>query len=114
MKFKLSNLRPLTVRTHLAVAAASVLLAPRVQGDTILNFDSRPQGQNQGADIIQTFGDAATSSSAGVEVVGFGTPNIGLTWQGTGGTWQYYIDSVWAAAQLDSSDVGDRHELVFT
>ena len=47
-------------------------------------------------------------------VSGIGTPDIGLTWRATGGRWDYYIDSVWSAAQLDSSGVGDFHEIVFT
>ena len=105
---RIRNLRPI------ALAALGVFLGRGAQADTILDFDIRPAGQGQNANLIQTFGDSAAASSDGVTVVGFGTPNIDLTWQGTGGQWQYYADSVWSAAQLDSSNVGDRHELVFT
>ncbi len=93
--------------------ALGVFLGRGAQADTILDFDIRPASQGQNANMIQPFGDSAAASSDGVTVVGFGTPNIDLTWQGVGGQWQYYADSVWAAAQLDSSGVSDRHELIF-
>ena len=105
---KYANLRPV------ALVALGVFLGRGAQADTILDFDIRPAGQGQNANLVQSFGDTAAVSSDGVTVVGFGTPNIGLTWQGVGGQWQYYADSIWAAGQLDSSQVGDRHELVFT
>lgn len=104
---KLANLRPI------ALAALGVFLGRGAQADTILDFDIRPAGQGNNAAILQTFGDAAAASSDGVTVAGFGTPNIALTWQATGGRWDYYVDSVWSAGQLDSSQVGDVHELVF-
>ena len=97
-----------------ALVALGVFLGRGAQAETILDFDIKPVDQGQNANIIQSFGDSAAVSSDGVTVTGFGTPNIGLTWQGTDGQWQYYADSVWAAGQLDSSGVGDRHELVFT
>jgi len=105
---KRTNFRPF------ALAALGVFLGRGAQADTILDFDIRPAGQGNNAVIPQTFGDAAAASSDGVTVAGFGTPNIGLTWQATGGRWDYYVDSVWSAGQLDSSAVGDVHELVFT
>lgn len=91
-----------------------VFLGRGAQADTILDFDIQPANQANNAAIVQTFGDAAAVSSDGVTVSGFGTPNIGLTWQATGGRWDFYLDSVWSAGQLDSSAVGDVHELVFT
>src|SRR5882724_2842066 len=97
-----------------ALAALGVFLGRGAQADTILDFDIRPVGQGQNVALLQSFGDNAAASSDGITVVGFGTPNIGLTWQSVGGEWQYYQDSVWSAAQLDSSGVGDRHEVVFT
>ncbi len=110
---KFANLRPM------ALMAMGVFLGHGAQADTVLDFESLPPGQNQNQAIIQSFGDNASASSAGVSVVGFGTPNIGLTWQATpvaGGAarWDFYIDDIWAAGQLDSSSVGDRHEVVFT
>lgn len=110
---KLANFRPM------ALLAMGVFLGHGAQADTILDFESWPVGQNQNAAIIQSFGDNASASSEGVTVVGFGSPNIGLTWQATpvpGGAarWDFYIDDIWAAGQLDSSSVGDRHEVVFT
>ncbi len=108
MKIKrLSNFRPV------ALAALGVFLGRGAQADTILDFEIRPAGQGNNAAILQSFGDAAAASSDGVTVSGFGTPNIALTWQATGGRWDYYTDSVWTAGQLDSSQVGDVHELVF-
>jgi len=108
MKMKrLTNLRPV------AFAALGVFLGRGAQAETILDFDIRPPGQNNNAAILQTFGDNAVASGDGVTVTGFGTPNIGLTWQATGGRWDFYLDSVWSAGQLDSSQVGDRHEIVF-
>ncbi len=110
---KFASLRPI------ALMATGVFLGHVAQADTVLDFESLPAGQNQNAAIIQSFGDNALVSSEGVSVAGFGTPNIGLTWQATpvaGGAarWDFYIDDIWAAGQLDSSHVGDRHELVFT
>lgn len=101
------------VKTAL-LAALGAILGLSAPADTVLNFDTLPPTQGQNAAIIQSFGDTASASSEGVSVVGFGTPNIGLTWQATGGRWDFYIDSVWASAQLDSSNVGDSHEVVFT
>jgi hypothetical protein len=98
----------------MALTALGVFLGRGAQADTILDFDIRPAGQNNNAPILQSFGDTASASSDGVTVAGFGTPNIGLTWQATGGQWDYYVDSVWSAGQLDGSGVGDFHELVFT
>lgn len=97
-----------------ALIATGIFLSRGAQADTVLDFDIRPAGQNQNAAIVQTFGDAASASSDGITVTGFGTPNVNLTWQATGGRWDYYVDSVWSAGQLDSSAVGDVHELVFT
>lgn len=104
---KLANLRPL------ALAALGVFLGRGAYADTTIDFEAFPPGGANNVTIFQTFGDNASVSSAGVTVSGFGTPNINLTWQGTGASWQFYIDSVWAAGQLDSSQVGDRNELVF-
>lgn len=95
-----------------ALVALGVFLGRGAQADTILDFDIRPVGQGQNAAIVQTFGDSVAASSDGITVSGFGTPNIDLTWQATGGRWDYYVDSVWSAGQLDNSDVGDVHELV--
>jgi hypothetical protein len=105
---KIHALRPL------ALAAIGVFLGRGAQADTTLDFSAFPPGQGNNVPIIQTFGDGAGVSSEGVTVTDFGTPNINLTWQGTGANWDYYIDSVWSAGQLNSSDVGDRNELVFT
>jgi len=105
---KIRNLRPV------ALAALGVFLGRGAQADTVLDFDILPAGQTQNAPILQSFGDTAATSSDGVTVSGFGTPNIGLTWQGTGANWDYYVDSVWSAGQLNSSGVGDVNELVFT
>lgn len=101
-----------------ALVATGVFLGRGAQADTTLDFDVLPPGVNNNSVVAQTFGDEAGLSSEGITVTGFGTPNIGLTWQGTGGTWQHYTESgggaVWTAVQLDNSDVGDRHELIFT
>src|ERR1041385_1252758 len=97
-----------------AMAALGVFLGRGAQADTIIDFDAYPPGYTKNSNIPQFFGDNASASSEGVTVSGFGTPNIGLTWQGTGSQWQFYIDSVWAAGQLDSSNVGDTDELVLT
>ncbi len=111
MKMKrLKHLRPV------ALTALGLFLGRGAQAETILDFESIPPGQTSNQPILQTFGDNAVASSEGVTVVGFGTPNIGLTWQATGGRWDYYNDGgfLWSAVQLDSSNVGDRHEIVFT
>src|ERR1044071_6483807 len=98
------------------LAVLSVFLTHPAQADTILDFDSRPNGVANNDIVSASFGDGVTASSAGITVTnGFGTPNINLIWQGTGGaSWQWYVDSVWAAVQLDNSAVSNRHGLVFT
>ncbi|HKS37020.1 MAG TPA: hypothetical protein VJW76_07515 [Verrucomicrobiae bacterium] len=98
----------------LALAAAGVFLGRAAFADTLLTFDASPPGQGQNAQILQTFGDNAADSSPGVLVTGVGTPDIRLNWQSTGGRWDYYIDAVWSAGQLDSSGIADLHEIVFT
>ncbi len=95
------------------LAATGVFLGRGAQADTIITFDARPAGQAQNVMIIDGFGSNATNSSAGVQVIGTGTPNIALTWQSDSGRWDYYIDAVWSAGQLDGSDVGVSHEIVF-
>ena len=105
-RIKLTHAKPV------ALAVVGVFLGRGAQADTTLDFNTRQPGQNSNAAILQSFGDNAYISTNGVTVTGPGTPNIGLTWQSTGGRWDYYTDSVWTAAQLDSSHVGDLHELV--
>ncbi|HXF11477.1 MAG TPA: LamG-like jellyroll fold domain-containing protein, partial [Desulfuromonadaceae bacterium] len=70
---------------------------------TILNFNDLPTGQTQNAAIASGFGNNAVASSAGVTVIGAGTPDITLTFAGdaNGSHWDYYIDTTWRAAQLD-------------
>ena len=103
-----------------ALLAMGVFLGRGAYADTILDFDTQPPGVNNNDNVAQTFGDAVSASSAGITVVGFGTPNIGLTWQtSAGAAWQWYTEDlgaggIWAAVQLDNSTVGARHELVFT
>lgn len=112
---KLANLRPVVL------AALGVFLGRGAQADTTLDFELPfPAGQAQNVPVLQSFGDTVAASSAGVTVAGFGTPNIGLTWQATGGgttRWEYWndtgVDDVWSAGQLNSSDVGDTHEIEF-
>src|SRR5437879_13898877 len=77
MKIKrLAKLRPV------ALTALGVFLGRGAQADTILDFNTVPPDQpvNSAPGILQSFGDNAAASSDGVTVVGFGTPNIGLTW----------------------------------
>jgi hypothetical protein len=85
---------------------------------TLLTFDALPAGQLNNSAIAQSFGDNAAFSSPGVVVTSNGTPNIALSWRAFGGTgtprWDYYLGSVWAAAQLNDADVGAYYDLVFT
>lgn len=99
-------------RLPLALATVGVFLGRGAQADTILEFDNQTTNQ----DVPQTFGDYAAAPSAGVNTVGFGTPNIGLGWQAAGAgdsAWQFYNDSVWSAVQLNASVVGSTHDLTF-
>jgi hypothetical protein len=115
---KLANLRPV------AMIALGVFLGRGAQADTILDFETIPADQilNAAPGILQTFGDYAAASSDGVTVVGFGTPNIGLTWNAGGAgdaRWDYYNDlltyNVWGGAgQLNDSLVGGFHSITFT
>jgi hypothetical protein len=101
-----------------ALVATGVFLGRGAHADTTLDFNTVPPYQTQGNPVEQIFGDSVTASSEGIVVSGFGTPNINLTWQGTGAgdtRWDFYNDggSVWSAGQLNDSAVGFRHELVF-
>src|SRR5438046_370190 len=98
----------------LALATMGVFLGRGAQADTTIDFDAYPPGFTKNNAIPSTFGDTAATSREGVTVNGFGTPNIDLNWLGTGTSWQFYIDSVWNAGQLDSSSIGDINDLVFT
>lgn len=111
---KLTYLRPI------ALAALGVFLGRGAQADTILDFDIVPAGQpvNGAPGVLQSFGDNAVASSDGVTVVGFGTPNIGLSWSATGAgdaRWDYYNDGgfLWSAGQLNDSAIGTAHKLAF-
>jgi len=114
---KIRNLRPV------ALAALGVFLGRGAQADTILDFDAYnppPADQVVGDPVVQSFGDNAVTSSEGVTVSGFGTPNIGVNWGAVGTTdtrWDYYNDTgfydVWAAGQLNRSRVGDAHDITF-
>src|SRR3954470_2797291 len=98
-----------------AMLALGVFLGRGAQADTIIDFDGIA-GQNN-APVDQTFGDYASASSTGVTVTGFGTPNIGVTWIGTGDPatrWEYYNDSVWDAGQLNHSVPGTANEITFS
>lgn len=108
---KLARIHPL------ALAAVGVFLGRGAQADTILDFDILPADQINNNAINQSFGDYAAASSDGVTVVGFGTPNVGLTWEATGAgdaRWDYYNDGGfrWSAAQLNASYVGGTHSLI--
>lgn len=98
----------------MAVIAVGVFLGRGAQAETIVDFDIRPEGLTNNTVLPESFGDNASDPSDGISINGFGTPNIGLTWQATGAQWQFYLDGVWSAVQLDSSGVGDVHEVVFT
>src|SRR5215468_11345467 len=97
-----------------ALAAVGVFLGRAAQADTLIDFDAFPSGLGQNSAVPQTFGDNAMFSTEGVTVTGFGTPNIGLSWeavQGNGFTrWEFYIDSVWSAAQLNQSTLGSAND----
>src|ERR1044072_8674403 len=103
------------------LVALGVFLGRGAQADTILDFDTVPADQpvNAAPGILQTFGDNAAASSDGVTVVGFGTPNIGLTWGVINGgpdtRWDYYNDgSFWMAGQNQDAYVGKGHTITFT
>jgi hypothetical protein len=100
----------------LAATAVGVILGRSAQADTILTFDARPAGQDNNAPIIQSFGDNVGGSKAGITAIGFATPDIALSWSGPdgGGRWDYYVDPVWSAGQLDGSGVDTTHSILFT
>lgn len=101
----------------LGALAVGVVLGRSAQAETILTFDAAPPGQVNGEPVISSFGDNAGSSSTGVEVIGFGSPGIGLAFgggQGAAARWDYYIGGPWSAGQLNGSSVGNFHTIVFT
>jgi len=98
-----------------ALVAVGVFLGRGAHADTVIDFDSFTGLNNQAID--QSLGDYASSSSDGVTVTGFGTPNIGLSWEATGDPatrWEYYNDSVWSAGKLNHSFPGTANDIVFT
>jgi hypothetical protein len=99
-----------------AVVVVGIVLGRGAQADTILTFDAFPPGQLLNEPIIVGFGSNASVSSPGVTVVGSGTAEIGLTFGGSGGEtrWDYYIDSVWSAGQLNGATNGTFHTILFT
>ena len=100
---------------HSALIAVGVCLGRGAQADTIIDFDNI-SGQNNAA-VDQSFGDYASASSTGVTVTGFGTPNIGVAWSGTGDPatrWEYYNNSVWSSGQLNHSIPGTANDITFT
>ena len=104
-----------------ALVAVGVVLGRGAQADTVLDFNALPPGQVNNAQIIAGFGSNAGASSPGVSVSGFGTPDISLTFGssvgGSGGSatrWDYYIDTVWSAGQLNGSTNGAFHSILFT
>jgi len=100
----------------LSTLAVGVVLGRGAQADTILTFDAAPPGQAFNEVPIPGFGDNAGSSRPGVDVLGFGTSGISLDFRGSGGAtrWEYYIDGVWSAAQLNGSTIGSFHAIDFT
>src|SRR4051812_40096737 len=72
-----------TLVQQTALAALGVFLGRGAHADTIIDFDfGTPPPRN--ALITHPFGDSVSNSSDGVTVVGFGTPNIGVSWEATG------------------------------
>jgi hypothetical protein len=116
------------VNVRLAVASISVACCGIAYADTVLDFGSLPDGQANGAMVISGFGSFASTSSPGVTVTGFGTPDIGLTWgQTPNGSnpiqWNYYSGGTfgsWSAAQLynsfytNTAPTTTPHTLTFT
>jgi hypothetical protein len=104
----------------IAGLAIGVALGRSAQADTVLTFDTlprRPDRQVSNAPIVPSFGDFAGTSSDGVEVIGFGSPAIALDFGGgpdAAARWDYYVDSVWTAGQLNGSAIGNFHTVVFT
>jgi hypothetical protein len=98
----------------LALAAVGVFLGRGAQADTVIDFEFPPPDGGTNIAISDDYGDNISASSDGITIVGFGTPNIGLSWPAPGGNWHYYLDGVWAAVQLDDSYEGDVHSIVFT
>jgi hypothetical protein len=111
---------------HPALLAVGVFLGRGAHADTILTFDSDaslctpPQVENPNAPPgITNFGNFAAVSSGGVDVSGFGTPNIGLRWSGIPSPdtrWEYYYKpgTPWAGAvQLQGSFVNSTQVLTF-
>lgn len=110
-----------------AILASLLLFALRSSADTVLDFQTITPPQFHNAPIPQSFGDNASSSSAGIVVTGIGTPDIDLTWSATNNPanantpstrWDYYSiggsEDFWRLAQLNQSKVGDYHDLKFT
>ena len=91
------------------ILSALMLLAGSAQATT-LTFD----GMGKNVAIPSNWGSDVAAANTGIGVANGATPNVGLTWSATGGTWQFYNDAEWKAAQMDSFQQGDTFDLLFT
>jgi hypothetical protein len=96
--------------TILPLAAMAMILIAGTANATVLTFD----GTGTNVNIASTFGDNIAAAETGISVSNGTTPSIDLTWAATGGSWQFYNDAEWSAAQLDSFDFGDDFDLLLT
>jgi hypothetical protein len=98
------------MKRTILVLIALALLAGSAQATT-LTFE------NMGTNVnIQTnWGSNIAAAQTGISVANGATPDVGLTWSASsGGTWQFYNDAEWTAAQMDGLKSGVNFDLLFT
>ena len=92
------------------VLAVFLLLAGSVQATT-LTFE----GMGKNAAIPSNWGSNIAADQTGISVANEATPTVGLTWSASsGGTWEFYNDKEWTAAQMDGFTSGAKFDLLFT
>ena len=98
------------MKRTMLVLTALVLLAGSAQATT-LTFEDMGTNVN----IPSNWGSNIAAAQTGISVDNGATPNVGLTWSASsGGTWQFYNDAEWKAAQMDGFKSGVNFDLLFT
>jgi hypothetical protein len=98
------------MKSTILVLITLALLAGSAQATT-LTFEDMGKNVN----IPSNWGSNIAAAQTGISVANGATPSVALTWSASsGGTWQFYNDAEWTAAQMDGFTSGAKFDLLFT